>query len=284
MITICYVAHPEIMGKDYLEFSHEMYTVIKSGRIFIEEDSLQRSPEWYAKEEDARAKIARGEVPFDRIEDNQLWSMLYKTKVKWIIEKSPISKEDFDAEDLCRKRSWEAFYQNNLPEALDQRIKSYQMGAKHDKRRDVKLAEYVATIAKSSEDSISITRGLSHTLLYHNLCKTLGFSKVRRLFVRPTAFCSMEDEIVRRLIFSKDVSEGLVLRSFADGLVNGYYRDVETFTVQESISKSRQVVERLSERQIKDLSLFLSKKYFPNRGKLEPLEVLLMAAANLELI
>lgn len=252
MLTIFRHAHiPEELNKKFLELfksfdilfvecaEKEAYERVKKIFNFPNDDELPES-------------LFKGFTKYKL----KLYSIISKSKKHVEVEKSPISIKELEAADIIFLKAFYSFINNNLEEAHETFFKLRKKLNKILKRRDESITNQLIRLYENENKGILVLVGALHRIYYPLKNKGL---KVKQTFpYLPYSFPYL-DEVDQKLMFGKHVMKEDVMKGLVDCLFRCSFERFLNFSYKTSIYFSRKIIEKMSLRDIEELSFYMSR-------------------------
>lgn len=214
-------------------------------------------------------------VPDEEFSDykEKLFSFIRNSRKQIELEKSPIRLKDVERIDKIYTDSWKLFYDGNLEEAIEKRLKFFLEQSEMLKQRDKRLVEHAVKINRENKDRrILIVIGADHDL--HALHEKVP--NVKQEFPYMPYRFNHNLELNRRIAFNKPYTRELVAKTFPEDTV-GVYLYKTGLPLSAVDKKSIEISESLSFSDIGDLSNYISKS---NLNRKMPTEATLVWLKN----
>lgn len=196
---------------------------------------------------------------------------LYGSKKTWLIEKTPLTTEEAIRLSKLKTEVFYSFSQARLEDYQKIMDAQFALEMEFTDRRNKAFEKQLISLQEENPDKIIATfRDNSKTSLYHELKRKEA--NVKAIFPRMPYVRSLQDEILLKRMFRRDVSETEKLRCIPFYLLTNYFLaeesriigklgHIDRYSVYEPIA--RRICEGLNDKTIEYFALYLKEKLNP---------------------
>lgn len=173
------------------------------------------------------------------------------------LEESSISLKEFRKLENLIQDSREAFVNGDFEEAYNKQLDSAINIVRWDRKRDASLLNQLTKLQRENENKeILVPLGAGGHLIYYEL-KEKGLDTKQEFPYIPYTF-PLFDEPMRRLRFGRPYTPQLIAQALVDRMVCIYLTN-SGLSLHQAVEKSREIVEKLSYSEIRNLSKYISE-------------------------
>jgi len=198
-------------------------------------------------------------IHFDEYQ-KKLEAFIRNSKKQIEVEESPTSLEEFERIDKLTDDSINTFFKGDVERACTKMIRSMIKIWEDDVKREKSLEKQIPRIQKENKGKrILFPLGMDH-FIYYKLKE--GGLDVKQQFPYKTIMFPLYIEVKRRIGLNKPFTTESVAKSITEIIIEHYLLNNTESTPKEVIEKPREIVEKLSYEDIKNLSKYISEKFW----------------------
>ncbi len=223
----------------------------------IKDDSEDLKTYYSELSERGQQKYIMGRSAFDKYHET-IDSFIRNSGKQVEIEKSHLSFEELLSIGKIHENARSLFYRGDLENACRGVLESSKAFSKENRKRELNIVSQLVELQKQNESKkIIFPFGVDHSIYYKLKKKGLDVKQV--FYEKPFVF-PVFVEIYRRIEFNKPITMEMLARSIVENAVSAYLTEARTGELDHLFNlKGREIAERLSYEDIKDLSKYISQ-------------------------
>lgn len=239
----------------------------KSDIIFLEQgikDGSEDLKMYYSElSEKGQQKHIMEITAFDKYNET-IDSFIRNSRKKVEIEKSHLSFEKLLAIEKIHENARRLFYRGDLENACKGMLENSKALSKENRKREHNIVNQLVELQNQNEGKkIIFPFGIDHSIYYKLKKKGLDVKQV--FYEKPFVF-PIFAEIYRRIEFNKPITMEMLARSIVENAVSAYLTEARTGELDHLFNlKGREIAERLSYEDIKDLSKYISQDSYRSK-------------------